>query len=53
MLRLALRHREALYGASLRNLNAFCMLAGSAADRQTARELFARIGDEWDPGVTQ
>jgi hypothetical protein len=43
--------REALYGASLRNLNAFCMLAGSAADRQTTRELFARVGDEWDPGV--
>jgi Domain of unknown function (DUF4034) len=43
--------REALYGASLRNLNAFCMLAGAAADRQTTRELLARIGDEWDPGV--
>jgi hypothetical protein len=40
--------REALYSASLRNLNAFCKLA---ADRPTARELLARIGDEWDPGV--
>jgi hypothetical protein len=43
--------REALYGGSLRNLNAFCMLAGAAADRQTTRELLARIGNEWDPGV--
>jgi hypothetical protein len=43
--------REALYGASLRNLNAFCKLAADAADRQTTRELLARIGDEWDPGV--
>lgn len=43
--------REALYGASPRNLNAFCLLAGSAADRETTRQLFARIGDEWDPGV--
>jgi len=45
--------REALYGVSLRNLNAFCLLAGSAADRQTTRDLLARIGDEWDPGVWQ
>src|SRR4029450_1305976 len=43
--------REALYGATGRNLNAFCKLAADAADRQTARELFVRIGDEWDPGV--
>ena len=43
--------REALYGASGRNLNAFCKLAADAADRQTTRELFVRIGDEWDPGV--
>lgn len=45
--------REALYGASLRNLNAFCMLAGAAADRQTTRELLARIGDRWDADVWQ
>jgi hypothetical protein len=45
--------REALYGASARNLNAFCKLAGAAADRQTTRELLARIGDEWDPAVWQ
>jgi hypothetical protein len=43
--------REALYGASQRTLNAFCMLAGAARDRETTRELLARIGDEWDPGV--
>ncbi len=43
--------RETLYGSSLRNLNAFCKLAADAADRQTTRALFARIGDEWDPGV--
>jgi hypothetical protein len=43
--------REALYGPSLRNLNAFCKLAADATDRQTTRELLARIGDEWDPGV--
>jgi len=45
--------REALYGVSLRNLNAFCLLAGSAADRETTRGLFARIGDGWDPDVWQ
>jgi hypothetical protein len=41
--------REALYGASLRNLNAFCELAGSAGDRETTRELLLRIGEQWDP----
>jgi hypothetical protein len=40
-----------LYGASPRNLNAFCLLAGSAGDRQTTRELFDRLGDDWDPVV--
>jgi len=43
--------REALYGTSLRNLNAFCQLAGAAADRQTTRELLTRIGDQWDAEV--
>jgi hypothetical protein len=43
--------REALYGFSLRNLNAFCQLAGAAADRETTRALFARIGDAWDADV--
>jgi Domain of unknown function (DUF4034) len=43
--------REALYGSSVRTLNAFCELAGSAADRARTRELFARIGDQWDAEV--
>jgi hypothetical protein len=43
--------REALYGFSLRNLNAFCQLAGAAADRETTRALLARIGDAWDADV--
>jgi hypothetical protein len=43
--------REALYGFSARNLNAFCLLAGAAADRETTRALFARIGDAWDVDV--
>jgi Domain of unknown function (DUF4034) len=43
--------REALYGVSLRNLNAFCQLAGAAADRETTRALLARIGDAWDADV--
>jgi hypothetical protein len=43
--------REALYGFSLRNLNAFSQLAGAAADRETTRALLARIGDGWDADV--
>jgi hypothetical protein len=43
--------REALYGFSVRNLNAFCQLAGAAADRETTRALLARVGDAWDPEV--
>jgi hypothetical protein len=43
--------RETLYGFSVRNLNAFCELAGAAADRETTRALLARIGDEWDVDV--
>jgi hypothetical protein len=45
--------REAVYGTSVRNLNAFCLLAGAAADRETTRKLLMRIGDQWDPGVWQ
>jgi Domain of unknown function (DUF4034) len=41
--------REALYGPSMRNLNGFSLLATSAGDKKTARELFDRIGDAWDP----
>jgi hypothetical protein len=43
--------REALYGFSVRNLNAFCQLAGAAADRETTRVLLAQIGDAWDADV--
>jgi hypothetical protein len=43
--------REELYGSSSRNLNAFCELAGAAADRETTRALVARIGDAWDADV--
>ena len=43
--------RETLYGFSVRNLNAFCELAGAAADRETTRALMARIGDAWDAEV--
>jgi len=45
--------RETVYGTSVRNLNAFCLLAGSAADRETTRKLLTRIGDQWDPAVWQ
>jgi len=44
-------HREELYGPSVRDLNAFCLLAGAARDGETARILFSRIGDKWDPDV--
>jgi hypothetical protein len=43
--------REALYGASMRNLNAFCFLAGAAGDIETTRNLLLRIGTAWDPTV--
>jgi hypothetical protein len=43
--------REALYGFSVRNLNGFCLLAGGAADRETTKNLMARIGDAWDADV--
>ena len=43
--------REELYGTSIRDLNAFCLLAGTARDGETARTLFNRIGDKWDPEI--
>ena len=43
--------RESEYGPSVRTLNAFCLLAASARDRATAREIFVRLGDAWDPDV--
>ena len=41
--------REALYGTDLRLLNIFCLLADSAGDTKTSRELFMHIADAWDP----
>jgi hypothetical protein len=43
--------REELYGYSVRNVNAFCQLAGAAGDREMTRALLARIGDGWDADV--
>jgi hypothetical protein len=43
--------REALYGFSVRNLNAFCQLAGAASDRETTKTLLARIGEQWDAEI--
>jgi hypothetical protein len=40
--------RQKKYGASIRYLNAFCLLAGSAGDKTTTRALMARIGDRWE-----
>ncbi|MCI0602731.1 DUF4034 domain-containing protein [bacterium] len=41
--------RQEKYGASIRYLNAFCLLAGSASDKATTRALMERIGDRWEP----
>ncbi|MFA5780494.1 MAG: hypothetical protein WC947_10210 [Elusimicrobiota bacterium] len=43
--------REELYGTSIRNLNVFCKYAWHADDRKTAKELFKRIGDNYDKQV--
>jgi hypothetical protein len=40
--------RQKQYGASIRYLNAFCLLASSAGDKTTARALLTRIGDRWE-----
>ncbi len=37
------------YGVSVRYLNAYCVLAGGIGDKQTARVLLNRIGDQWEP----
>ena len=37
------------YGVSVRYLNAYCVLAGGIGDKQTARVIFNRIGDQWEP----
>jgi hypothetical protein len=41
--------RQQNYGSSIRYLNAFCQLAGSAGDKGTTRALMTRIGDRWEP----
>ena len=43
--------REELYGTSIRNLNVFCKYVWYADDRKTAKELFKRIGDNYDKQV--
>ena len=43
------KERQQRYGESIRYLNAFCNLAGSAGDKPTARALMQRIGDRWEP----
>ncbi len=42
---------ERAYGASPERLNEACLLAALAGDRETARALFDRIGEEFDPSV--
>lgn len=42
---------QKLYPKSRRNQTAFCMFAYLAQDYDTARELFAEIGDQWDQEV--
>ncbi len=43
--------REQTYGANSRVLNRFCQFAVFANDKETAKELFQRIGDKWDTGI--
>jgi hypothetical protein len=40
--------REAAYGSSPELLNAFALLAGFTGDQKVAREIFVKLGDEWD-----
>jgi hypothetical protein len=42
---------EKLYGSTNEQLNAFAFMAVRQGDSETARELFARIGDNWDENV--
>jgi hypothetical protein len=43
--------RDTKYGQTPRSLNTLCLLAGGARDKKTTREMFALIGDDWDPAV--
>jgi hypothetical protein len=42
---------DELYGPSLENMNKVARLAGVAGDADYADDLFARIGDSWDPAA--
>ncbi|MFA7006771.1 MAG: WD40 repeat domain-containing protein, partial [Verrucomicrobiia bacterium] len=42
---------EKRYPGSLRTVNTFCQFACLAGDADTARSLFARLGDRWDADV--
>jgi hypothetical protein len=50
-LKQSLADREALYGVDLHTLNAMSLLATFIKDYETARALFAQIGDKWDPTI--
>jgi hypothetical protein len=43
--------RERLYGADRRTVNAMCQLAGGINDKEMARRLMERIGDQWEQSV--
>jgi hypothetical protein len=49
--RLGYADLEKLYGTSSHKLNQFAYLAVHSHDRDTARQAFQRIGDNWDKGV--
>ncbi|MGA7222886.1 MAG: DUF4034 domain-containing protein [Candidatus Acidiferrales bacterium] len=42
---------EKLYGSTNQQLNAFAFMAVRQGDRETAQQLFTRIGDNWDEVV--
>jgi hypothetical protein len=42
---------EHLYGTSDLKMNRFAFLAAKFGDKSAAKEVFARIGDNWDQGV--
>lgn len=50
-LRQGLEDLEQSYGASPHDLNLSCLIAAASGDDQTSRELFERIGENWDAAV--
>lgn len=42
---------EKLYGSTNQQLNAFAFMAVRHGDSETARQIFTRIGDNWDEDV--